>query len=246
MLDWIVKPARGNLGESFADHAARRPGYQFCGQDIGWSTAADWDIVASHDGVVTVGFNRDYGNYILIRIDTKDGAVETLYAHLSRVDVVSGQVVSAGQQIGVMGATGNAYGIHLHHELRLNGRQVDPVPYYVTDIPRARRRHDMGVLLLHNNALPGQTNRRIAVAGLFPGNPDANFLEYSLDDQERVDQLRSQYGEALGCANDVYEWHKRVFRTPAASAGSVSVDGAKIGTEAAEAALKLFAKRLAS
>src|SRR4051812_10859374 len=67
-----------------------------------------------------------YGNVIMI--DHGVG-LATLYAHLSRVDVAVGQVVQQGQQIGAIGATGFATGDHLHFEVRVADKPVDPMPW---------------------------------------------------------------------------------------------------------------------
>ena len=85
-------------------------------------------IFAAGAGVVTLavadgGWNHGYGNVIMI--DHGNGYV-TLYAHLSAVMVTTCQGVYAGQQIGAAGSTGNAYGAHLHFEVRLNGGFVNP------------------------------------------------------------------------------------------------------------------------
>ena len=55
------------------------------------------------------------------------GRTRTLYAHLSRVDVVVGQRVATGSQVGLIGATGDATGPHLHFEVRVRGAAVDPL-----------------------------------------------------------------------------------------------------------------------
>lgn len=65
----------------------------------------------------------------VVRIRHADGAV-SLYAHLKGdLDVKEGDTVAAGQQIGVVGMTGNTTGPHLHLELTIDGQKVDPLPY---------------------------------------------------------------------------------------------------------------------
>jgi len=84
-------------------------------------------IQATADGIVeTAGVFQRYGNAVIVR---HANDVETLYAHLSRVDVKVGQRVTRGDILGTMGRTGNATGVHLHYEVRLNGRPVNPHPY---------------------------------------------------------------------------------------------------------------------
>lgn len=56
------------------------------------------------------------------------GGVLTVYAHLSRIDVRTGDAVAARQVVGLSGRTGSATGPHLHFEIRRRGRPVDPVP----------------------------------------------------------------------------------------------------------------------
>lgn len=127
----LLRPARGHISTTFAEHAARAPGYAFCGTDFGWSSIADWGVSAAQSGrVIFAGWSgRDYGN--LIVIDHGNGWT-TWYAHLDSIAVTVSQNVTAGQSIGVMGASGNAQGRHLHFELRINGVQVDAEPYFVS------------------------------------------------------------------------------------------------------------------
>ena len=75
--------------------------------------------------VAFTGRQGGYGNAVWI---DHGGRVWTLYAHLSRIDVVAGRNVGPGQAIGLSGATGNVSGPHLHFEIWRWGRPVDPVP----------------------------------------------------------------------------------------------------------------------
>lgn len=85
-------------------------------------------IFAAADGVVeSAGYNSGgYGNRIVIR---HANGLKTVYAHLSSISVKPGQKVSRGQKIGVMGATGNSTGIHLHFEVYKNGALQNPLDY---------------------------------------------------------------------------------------------------------------------
>ena len=82
-------------------------------------------VVAAAAGTVTVEHPGWAGS--LVRIDHGNG-METWYAHLSRTDVATGDVVAAGTPIGLVGEEGNSTGPHLHFEVRLDGTPYDPVP----------------------------------------------------------------------------------------------------------------------
>ncbi len=86
-------------------------------------------IVAADAGVVVIAKTnaRGYGNHVMI--DHGNGT-QTLYAHLSKRYVSYGQKVSKGDTIGLMGRTGNVTGTHLHFEIRVNGRYMNPMRYY--------------------------------------------------------------------------------------------------------------------
>ncbi|MER5528534.1 peptidoglycan DD-metalloendopeptidase family protein [Streptomyces sp. NPDC002677] len=79
--------------------------------------------------VVTAGWGGAYGNQVVIRL--ADGYYAQ-YGHLSALSVSVGQTVTAGQQVGLSGATGNVTGPHLHFEIRTTpdyGSDIDPVGY---------------------------------------------------------------------------------------------------------------------
>ncbi|MDD3647191.1 MAG: M23 family metallopeptidase [Candidatus Dojkabacteria bacterium] len=102
-------------------------GYYSYHQGVDIAQAGGCTIVAVDGGVVTQA--RWYGNGGLqIMIDHGNGWV-SLYAHNAAIYVKEGQKVSKGQAISYMGATGHAYGVHLHFGLQLNGYWVNPQAY---------------------------------------------------------------------------------------------------------------------
>lgn len=90
-------------------------------------------IMTTGDGVVTfAGRNGGYGNFIRIK---HGNGYETSYAHLHRIKVKRGESVKRGQVIGEMGSTGRSTGNHLHFELKINGRVVNPMRVDLPDAP---------------------------------------------------------------------------------------------------------------
>ena len=86
-------------------------------------------IMASDGGVVVqaaYGWNYGYGNTVLIN---HGNGFQTRYAHMRVLNVSSGQRVSQGQQIGMMGTTGNSRGVHLHFEIHLGPAKLNPLAY---------------------------------------------------------------------------------------------------------------------
>jgi len=76
--------------------------------------------------VLRAGWEGGYGN--LVEIDHGNGIV-TRYGHLSAIKVKAGQKVTAGQVIGRVGSTGRSTGSHLHYEIRVGGKAIDPMTY---------------------------------------------------------------------------------------------------------------------
>ncbi|MFN3616033.1 MAG: peptidoglycan DD-metalloendopeptidase family protein, partial [Rubrimonas sp.] len=84
-------------------------------------------VYAPAEGVVVfAGRQGGYGNLIRIR---HSFGFETKYAHLNRIRVRPGQRVGRGERIGDMGNTGRSTGPHLHYEVHVNGRAVDPMKF---------------------------------------------------------------------------------------------------------------------
>lgn len=84
-------------------------------------------IYATADGIVAEAKRRGgYGN--LVEIDHGKG-IATRYGHLSKILVSAGSRVTRGQVIALMGSTGRSTGSHLHYEVRMDGRAVNPLPF---------------------------------------------------------------------------------------------------------------------
>jgi len=73
--------------------------------------------------VIIAGWFQGYGKCVKIKHANN---LETLYGHLSKINVKVGQKVNAGQVVGHVGSTGHSTGNHLHYEVRKNGRPVNP------------------------------------------------------------------------------------------------------------------------
>lgn len=95
------------------------------GHDFAGATGTP--IHATADGVVEFA-SRQSGYGLLIKI-RHDFGYETRYAHLSKIRVKVGQRVSRGERIGDMGNTGRSTGTHLHYEVRIGGKAVNPMKY---------------------------------------------------------------------------------------------------------------------
>lgn len=124
------KPVRQNVeftsgfgvrSDPFRRASAMHPGIDLAGS---YGTA----IYATAEGtVLRAGWNSGgYGN--LVEVDHGRG-ITTRYGHMSAILVSPGQHVTRGQQIGRMGSTGRSTGNHLHYEVRIDGRAVNPIPF---------------------------------------------------------------------------------------------------------------------
>ncbi|RLQ93988.1 peptidoglycan DD-metalloendopeptidase family protein [Falsibacillus albus] len=126
-----VVPSRGTgkfawpaVGGYISSKMGMRWGKMHKGIDI--ARPSDRTIKAADNGVVvSAGNSHDgYGNKVVI--NHKNG-YQTLYAHMNSLSVSSGETVPKGTKIGVMGQTGDATGVHLHFEVRHNGKLIDPL-----------------------------------------------------------------------------------------------------------------------
>jgi len=111
----------GVRSDPFHAGAAMHPGIDLAGS---YGTP----IYATADGtVLRAGWNSGgYGN--LVEIDHGRG-ITTRYGHMSAILVHEGDHVTRGEQVGRMGSTGRSTGNHLHYEVRIDGRAVNPIPF---------------------------------------------------------------------------------------------------------------------
>jgi len=135
---WVDPVAKYSLSASF-NQAGGMWAHKHSGQDFAVPTGTN--IMAAHGGTVVkagpngAGDGPAYGNAVVIK---HANGTYSQYAHLSRIDVHVGQVVTTGQHIALSGNTGNSSGPHLHFEIRTTpnyGSAVNPVAFL----------HSMGV-----------------------------------------------------------------------------------------------------
>ncbi|WP_413380830.1 murein hydrolase activator EnvC family protein [Alkalihalobacillus sp. 1P02AB] len=126
----FMRPTTGRLTSGYGP----RSGSYHYGVDIGKNgRTGDVPIQAANEGEVTLAqYSTSYGNYVILTHQVDGRQIQTLYAHMDRLDVSKGDYVSKGQQIGLMGNTGRSFGAHLHYEVHLGGwnnaksNSVDP------------------------------------------------------------------------------------------------------------------------
>ncbi|MFE2419546.1 M23 family metallopeptidase [Streptomyces hokutonensis] len=129
---WVDPVKKYTLSASFAQAGGLWQSTH-SGQDF--AVASGTNVVAAHGGTVVkaggngAGDGAAYGNAIVIK---HGNGTYSQYAHLSRIDVKVGQVVSTGRHIALSGNTGNSTGPHLHFEIRTTanyGSAIDPVAF---------------------------------------------------------------------------------------------------------------------
>jgi len=121
----FIWPVRGRITSPYGMRVLNGRKEFHAGIDIGGPTGTN--IVAAESGRVSyAGYMRGYGNVIIL---SHDGGYSTVYGHNSVNLVKKGQYVKKGSIIGKVGRTGNATGSHLHFEIRLSGKPVNPLAY---------------------------------------------------------------------------------------------------------------------
>ena len=115
---------QGVLTSSFGMRISPITGMEKFHQGVDLAAPIGTPVLAARGGIVeTTGTDRVYGNYIVLKHDNN---TQSLYAHLSAIDVKMGMRVEKGNTIGKVGTTGWSTGPHLHFEMRIGGRAQQP------------------------------------------------------------------------------------------------------------------------
>lgn len=119
----FIKPVQGTISSRFGQREPTTSTVpkNHTGTDIAASMGTK--IIATTEGEVVLSSEEgDYGKHLKIQI----GDVSTVYAHCSKLYVKQGDKVAQGQEIAEVGSTGNSTGPHLHFEIRISERMIDP------------------------------------------------------------------------------------------------------------------------
>jgi len=127
--------AEGRLSSPFGGRVHPILGYTRPHNGVDWAAPRGTPIVATGDGVVEeAGATSGYGNHIVIK---HVNGYTTGYGHLARIarGLAPGTRVKLGQVIGYVGSTGLSTGPHIHYEVKINDRFVDPMKVRLPDAP---------------------------------------------------------------------------------------------------------------
>jgi murein DD-endopeptidase MepM/ murein hydrolase activator NlpD len=123
MFSW---PVTGTITSPFGWRSNPFGGAPEFHQGLDIAAPSGTTVTAAAGGTVIMAqWYGGYGNYILI---DHGGGYSTGYGHLSAIYVSTGQAIQRGQAIGAVGSTGQSTGPHLHFEVRIAGKPVDPAP----------------------------------------------------------------------------------------------------------------------
>jgi len=129
-----IWPAHGWLTGTFggrSDPFTGEPGYH---QGLDIATERGRPVYATADGIVdSASFTGDYGNLLVLK---HDFGLSTRYGHLSQFKVKIGGRVKRGDVIGYVGSTGRSTGAHLHYEILVNGKLINPLQLLTTQTNR--------------------------------------------------------------------------------------------------------------
>ena len=123
----ITVPVHGEITSEYGNRTNPVSGEYLMHSGVDIAADSGTAIRAAYSGIVSdVGSNSVGGNYI--SLVHKDGS-ETLYCHCSKIIAQKGDVIRAGETIALVGSTGRSTGPHLHFEMCIGDKTVDPLIY---------------------------------------------------------------------------------------------------------------------
>jgi murein DD-endopeptidase MepM/ murein hydrolase activator NlpD len=124
------------IGKPFDGEITSGYGYRrnpFTGRGVEFHSGIDFrgrlgdSVKTTGSGVVVfAGYNGGYGKCVVIEHEKN---LQTMYGHLSKISVKEGEQVNSGQLIGLIGNTGRSTGPHVHYEIIVNGKGINPEKY---------------------------------------------------------------------------------------------------------------------
>lgn len=136
-LPTTIPVSEASLGSPFGYRADPFTGNRSLHEGLDFAATVGTSVRAAASGtVVAVGPHPEYGYLIVL---DHGGNLQTRYAHLSRIDVRTGQKVKQGEQIGAVGNTGRSTGPHLHFEVRSQGVALNPTNFLSANTRLAHR-----------------------------------------------------------------------------------------------------------
>lgn len=154
-------------------------------------------VRAAFDGKVRIRSyeRKGYGYYIVIR---HPNGLETVYGHLSRQLVQEGQIVLAGQPIGLGGNTGRSFGSHLHLETRFMGIPINPA--FIFDFENGAPLNDVFVFKRSNYSYGGKayaSNRSLRSKKSSSQTPSPKPRIHRVRDGESLSSIAARYGTTI-------------------------------------------------
>ena len=179
-------PIKGTLSSYYG----MRHGRPHRGVDIPLTVGAE--IHAAFDGVVRIAETPDntggYGNLVIIR---HENGLETYYAHLSKLKVTEGDIVRAGDVIGLGGSTGRSTGPHLHFETRYKGKAFDPER--VVDFTKGQLRNNTLTLKRSYLDIDSHFIQRAATASSSSRSSSSGSSYYTVKPGDTLTKIAAKY-----------------------------------------------------
>jgi hypothetical protein len=127
-----IWPATGRITSDFGYRRHPILGESIFHEGLDIANQMNTQIYATADGIVkSAGYKNFYGNAVFLK--HMDKQTETVYGHMNKIAVKNGQFVKRGEVIGYMGSTGRSTGSHVHYEVRIDDKCVNPSTYILPE-----------------------------------------------------------------------------------------------------------------